>query len=162
MAWSFSSWRQGSEAAPEGSTLAVDHPAAAQLFDVDAEKQLAQEQVCRSLQKEGAKAPAAEVEPEQRCSWRRAATAATALALIATLAIALGATLLKDKGLPPVPVPSKVPPATTAALPATTPTPESGATTPTPESSAAVPTPECGATCPMSTAAEITAAMQTS
>lgn len=91
----------------EDSVLVSDDPVTAELVDMDVEKQLVQEQVNISLQRERAKAPVAEVVPERCCDRRRTVIAVIVLALIAIIAIVLGVTLPKDKGPPPAPVPSE-------------------------------------------------------
>ena len=72
---------------------------------MDVEKQLVQEQVNISLQRERAKAQIAQVVPERCCDRRRTLVGVIALSLLIILGIILGVTIPKDKGPTPTPVP---------------------------------------------------------
>jgi len=84
-----------------------DDPIAAELIDADKERQLIQEQVQKSLQRERSKAPVAHVVEERFCHRRRTMIVMLVLALLAILGIVLGVTLSEAKGPPPAPVPPK-------------------------------------------------------
>lgn len=84
----------------------ADDLIAAELVDPDKERRLVQEKVQKSLQRERAKAPIAQVVQERFCDRRRS-TLVMILALLTILGIVLGVTLSNGRGLPPAPVPSK-------------------------------------------------------
>jgi len=79
---------------------------AAELVDVEAEKQNVDEQVKQGLQRVLAKAPIAEVVPKQCCDHRRTVIVVIVLAIL-SIGITLGVVIPKNQSLPPAPVPSE-------------------------------------------------------
>jgi hypothetical protein len=89
----------------EAADFDSNDPVTAELVDTDVEKQLVQEKVNISLQKERAKAQIAVVVPERCCDRRRTLVGVIVLSLLTILGIILGVTITKDDGPPPTPVP---------------------------------------------------------
>lgn len=97
---------EGDEASSEeADDFDTNDPVTAELVDTDVQKQLVQEQVNISLQKERAKAQIAQVVPERCCDRRRTLVGVIVLSLLIILGIILGVIFTKDKGPPPTPVP---------------------------------------------------------